>query len=491
MNTTAPFPLLPSPLAVLPWNTEVDMTNPCLNTDSYKLSHYLQLPAEQQGTFSYIESRGGLFSKTLFAGLQAELIEMVSTPITMQHVEFAKKFADEHGEPFNYEGFKSIVEECNGYFPVRISALPEGSIVETHRCLVTVETDNEKYKWCVGFLEKRLLRAVWYMSSVATLSWHIRQSIMAALEKSGTPAGIWFKLHDFGGRGVSSLQSAGLGDCGHLYSFKGTDTPAGILAAMKYYGAKMVGFSIPAAEHSTITVYGRAGEARAYRKMLELFARPGSTVAVVSDSYDIENAVTNIWGKELRQEVIDSGATVVIRPDSGDPVTVVMMCIRKLDEAYGSVVNDKGYRVLNHVRVIQGDGINARTIDDILEAVLDAGYSADNIAFGMGGELLQGVMRDDNKYAMKCSAALMEGIGWIDVFKDPITDPNKRSKKGRQTTLSRVRDDGSTEFVTVREDQSADLLSTGWKIALELKYDCGKLLNFVTFEEVQRNAGNV
>ncbi len=167
----------------------------------------------------------------------------------------------------------------------------------------------------------------------------------------------------------------------------------------------------------------------------------------MSDGFNIYNAVENIWGEELRQEIIDSGATLVVRPDSGDPVEVCTWIVKKLDEKFGSTVNEKGYKVLNNVRIIQGDGVTTQVIVDVLHAFKEEGYSADNIAFGQGGALLQTVNRDDQKFAMKCSAIEVDGV-WVDVFKDPITDQGKRSKKGRLCTVKNV--DG--EVVTVREE---------------------------------------
>ena len=74
------------------------------------------------------------------------------------------------------------------------------------------------------------------------------------------------------------------------------------------------------------------------------------------------------------------------------------------------------------------------------------GLSADNVAFGMGGELLQKLNRDTQKFAMKASAICINGE-WRDVYKDPITDPGKRSKRGR---LALVRRNESVQ--TVRAD---------------------------------------
>lgn len=205
------------------------------------------------------------------------------------------------------------------------------------------------------------------------------------LERSGDVAGLPFKLHDFGARGVSSLESALIGGMAHLVNFQGTDTMSALLGARTYYAEPMAGFSIPAAEHSTITAWGREGEAEAYRNMLRQFARPGSLVAVVSDSYDLEHAVTALWGRELRQAVIDSGATVVIRPDSGEPTAIVLRTVQALDAAYGSDVNAKGFKLLRHVRVIQGDGITRESIQSIRAALQAHGCSADNVAFDQGG----------------------------------------------------------------------------------------------------------
>jgi nicotinamide phosphoribosyltransferase len=280
-------------------------------------------------------------------------------------------------------------------------------------------------------------------------------------------------LHDFGFRGVSSYESAGIGGAAHLVNFKGTDTVAALLYARKYYDAKMAGFSIPASEHSTVTSWGRENEVEAYRNMLKLFGKPGAVLAVVSDSYNIYDACSKLWGTELKEEVINSGANLVIRPDSGDPPQIVAECLRILDEHFGHTINDKGYKVLNNVSVIQGDGINQANIDRILYRATTAGFSADNITFGQGGGLLQQVDRDTLKFAMKCSAAKVNGE-WRDVYKQPITDFGKESKKGRVTLYK-------TENGFVTDIEGA----LEYPIALQTVYENGQLHNLVDFETVR------
>lgn len=281
---------------------------------------------------------------------------------------------------------------------------------------------------------------IWYPTTVATQSYFIKKLILKYLEKTSDDprAEIHFKLHDFGARGVSSRESAMIGGAAHLVNFMGSDTVIGVWCANKVYGSKMAGFSIPAAEHSSITSWGKKNEVEAYRNMLRQFAKPGSLVAIVSDSYDLWNAITHLWGEELKREVVESGATVIIRPDSGHPPTVVLKSLQLLEEKFGSKKNSKGYKVLNNVRVIQGDGINHDSIEEILHTITEAGFSATNVAFGMGGALLQQVNRDTQKFAMKCSSAIVDGVE-VDVFKDPITDDGKRSKAGR---LDLINDNG-------------------------------------------------
>lgn len=464
--------------------------NLILNTDSYKASHWLQYPPGTEETFFYVESRGGTYDKTVFFGLQAILKGWLGTPVSHADVDEARDFFAAHGEPFNEAGWRHIVQAHDGRLPLRIRAVAEGSVVPTHQALVTVESTDPEAFWLPSYLETLLLR-LWYPVTVATLSWQVKRTIAAFLQKtSDDPAGqLPFKLHDFGARGASSAESAALGGMAHLVNFMGTDTVQGVLAARAWYGEPMAGFSIPAAEHSTITSWGRDREVDAYRNMLRHFARPGSIVAVVSDSYDIFNAISQHWGTTLRQQVIDSGATLVVRPDSGDPVEVVHRCLQLLNEAFGSTLNGKGYKVLNHVRVIQGDGVNPTSIRAILERITTAGFSADNLAFGMGGALLQKVDRDTQKFALKCSAARIDGQ-WVDVFKAPITDAGKFSQRGR-LTLARHRETGEWKTVPVppgvgRPDELT--LEPGWTHAMETVWENGELVRDQSFAEVRQRA---
>lgn len=458
------------------------MHNIILNADSYKYSQFNQYPDGAEYVYSYIESRGGKFDTTVFFGLQAFIKEYLTTPVTMDMIDEAEAIITAHGEPFNREGWEYIVREHGGRLPVQINAVPEGTVVPVKNILASIINTDPKCYWLTSFLETALLRAVWYPTTVATNSREIKKVILDALERTGTPADIAFKLHDFGARGVSSLESAGIGGAAHLVNFMGTDTVEALLFARRYYGADMAGFSVPAMEHSTVTSWGRENEVRAYRNMVKKNGRPGGIVSAVSDSYNIFEACA-LWGTELKQDILDSGATLVVRPDSGDPAAVVLRCLQILEQYFGATINDKGFKVLDNVRVLQGDGITIESIGLILDTIIAKGYSADNLVFGQGGALLQIVNRDDQKFAMKCSAARINGK-WVQVFKDPITDQGKRSKKG-QLKLVKTLLDGKPHFFTVQDDEPdfSQLRDT-----LVPVYEDGEVLLTYTLAEVRSNA---
>jgi nicotinamide phosphoribosyltransferase len=451
--------------------------NLLLDVDSYKVSHPHQLPPGTEYTYSYIESRGGVFDRTLFFGLQMWLKKYLR-PITTNQIDEASKFWKLHGQPFDRTLWDYIVSKHNGHLPILIKAVPEGLVIPVHNVLVTIVNTDPKCYWLPGFLETSMLRAVWYPTTVATVSWHAKQQIKSALEISSdldVNSSLQFKLHDFSARGVSSEETASLGGCAHLVNFMGTDTVSGVLAARRYYSAEMAGFSIPAMEHQTVTTWTQDGEVDAYNNMIDTFGKPGSIIACVSDSYDLWNAVNNIWGETLREKVIKSGSTIVIRPDSGDPLTVPIKTIELLGSKFGYNINNKGFKVLHKsIRVIQGDGITIESIPKIIKNLLDSGWSIDNLSFGMGGGLGQMVTRDTLRFAQKCSAAQINSQ-WIDVYKNPVTDSGKKSKKGR---LILTREKGHWETIRLNSNYDwADVLTPVWQN--------GQLLQDWTFDQIR------
>ncbi len=446
--------------------------------DSYKLTMPPQYPEGTQYVASYVEARGE-DTEIVVLGLQAQLDVWESNPITMEMIEEAASYLDQHGISWNRECWEYIVNAHEGRLPIRVDAVHEGTVVKGDNVVARVINTDPRCYWLTTHVETTLLRSLWYSSSVATLSRECKKIIKHYMQVTGADmSGLDFKLHDFGARGATSAESAALAGTAHLVNFQGTDTLEALIHARKVYKCPIAGFSIDAAEHSTITTWGREGEFAAYRNMIKQFGKPGKFFAVVSDSFDLMNAVTNGWGGELKDEVIKCGGTLVVRPDSGNPVHIVRDTILALMDVFGCEFNEAGFKVLpSCVRVIQGDGINIHSLEEILKEMVKHRLSVDNIAFGMGGGLHQMVNRDTHRWAMKCSAVCINGV-WYDVQKDPKTDPTKRSKTGIQAL---IKVDG--QFLTVRQDALNGRLDYLGRV-----FEDGKVIYRCNFVQVRQAA---
>ncbi|MBX5489371.1 MAG: nicotinate phosphoribosyltransferase [Mycolicibacterium hassiacum] len=448
--------------------------NLILNTDTYKHSHWNLYPPGTEYVSSYIESRGGPFPAHLFVGLQAFIKKYLLRPLTIDDIDEAEIVTRQHEIPFNREGWLGIVNEHGGYLPVEIEAVPEGTVLPNKNVLVQIINTDPKYPWVTSFFETALLRSIWYPTSVATISWLAKQLIREALEKtSDHPEILRDVLQDYGARGVSSQESAALGGLAHLINFRQTNTISGSLAATLYYNALRPAISQPNSEHTTVTSWGRDNEAKAHANLIEQY-RGWPFVVAVSDSYDLHNAVHNIFGRELKEQIINSGSTILVRPDSGDPATVISDTVEGLMEEFGYITNSKGYKVLpDYIRAAQGDGLTLDSLKRIYAELDRRKLAADNIYLGMGGGLLQYINRDTLAFAQKASAVRINGQ-WVDVFKEPRTDTGKRSKRGRLALVFR---DG--EYRTVRREEAAE-----GENLLRPVYRDGKLLVNDNFENL-------
>lgn len=464
--------------------------NPILNTDSYKLSHWKQYPPGTKRVSSYVEARGvdsnlfGIRTEIVHFGLQYFIKEYLMRPTTMRDIDEATAIAEKHGVPFNREGWLYILRNHAGFMPVRITGLPEGTVVEKGTVQAQIENLDEETFWVTSYIETALLRAIWYPSTVATMSREIKKVIAKYNAMTADNALLDFQLHDFGARGSSCFESSLLAGAAHLVNFTGTDTIHALPFIDRYYDGdpeKSYGLSIPASEHSTMTAWGREREKEAYENMVDIYGGEGRIVSVVSDSYDIYNAISEIWGNQLLEKVKTHGGTVVIRPDSGDPILTVQKCLMLMEEKFGVTTNSKGFKVLPpYVRIIQGDGINIKSIDEILKMMQNLGFSSENIVFGMGGALHQKLNRDTLKYSMKCNAIYRNGV-WQDVYKSPTDASWKNSKPGRQAVINV---NGRLLSIAKEETQPHE------KDHLQVVYDRGipREGMFSTFDEVKERA---
>lgn len=491
--------------------------------DSYKIGHAAMYPDNTQNVFSYFEARTGAKHKeVVFFGLQYLLKEyFLGQVITREGIDEAKALYKIHfggQDLFNENGWNYILEKHNGHLPLRIKAIPEGTPVTISNVMMTVEVTDENCQWMLGWLTnamETLLTHVWYPSTVCTNSREIKKIIKTHLDKScDTPElALPFTTHDFGERGVSSMESAGIGGLAHLVNFMGTDTVPAMIFGRDYYNADLntLAFSVPASEHSVATAEGEEGEEEYLLRMIRNY--PNGIVSIVADSYNIKRFVDE-YIRNAKDEILERWKNgnaplnrVVIRPDSprweGDtPHAQVAWILETLWDIFGGTINSKGYRVLHPCcGVLYGDGLDTEDIAHIYSYVTNhnnfgntkyayignhvdntdkgeraKGFDCSSVVVGQGGGLLQRVHRDQMRFAFKCSAQKRDGI-WYDVSKNPL-DKTKASKAGR---LALIKESGQYQTVRIEE-------LNGRKDLLETVFENGKLVKEYTFDQVRENA---
>jgi nicotinamide phosphoribosyltransferase len=460
-----------------------NLRNIITNTDTFKNVHYNLFAPGMEYMSAYVEARGGEFPVSVFVGLQAFIREYLMTPLTLEDIDEAESVAREQGYPFGRDRWLGILADHDGYLPIEIEAVPEGTVLPVKNVLLQIVNTDPKYPWVANYFETALLRAIWYPTTVATVAWLTKQQARNSMAAtSDRPELVETMLHDYGARGVSSTESAALGSLASLVSYSQTDTMPGVVAARKYYNADFAGRTSPNVEHAVISSWGRDREVDAIRNIITTYDQHGAVV-VLTDTYDHENCVRNILGKELRQLVIDFPGVVVVRPDSGDPVMVTADTIGWLMEDFGFTVNSKGFKVLPpYLRVVQGDGLTRDLVTDIFIELERRGFATENAAIGFGGGLLQQVNRDTMAFAQKVNAVMVDGE-WRNIQKKPSGNTLKHSKAGR-LALTR---DASGEYITVpRHTISPE------ENLLEVVFRNGKLIKKHDFHElVARAAADV
>uniref|UniRef100_A0A7S1FGW2 Nicotinamide phosphoribosyltransferase n=1 Tax=Noctiluca scintillans TaxID=2966 RepID=A0A7S1FGW2_NOCSC len=407
-----------------------------------------------------------------------------------------------------------------GKLPIRIEALPEGTLLTPGVCCFKITNTHPRFFWLPNFLETILVQ-VWYPMSVATQAREFKKTIQAysiLSQRVSQMAPVFslpgeftvknvaednlaihiaqvFDLLDFGYRGVSSHETAGLGSSAYYTAgLEGSDTVAGSRMLLRYYNAEgnysnvfealHGATSIPAAEHSTITSWAdvsedadyekyEMAEYNAFRNMIKQYM-PSFAVSLVSDGFNIWNAVTRLWPSELvpadggdsmralLAKRLESLQLSLIRPDSGEGVETLPQLLTVLntalkehfqedlaplvpifpaDDPYAAKYDALLAKIRaklgldgeanpfrrfkgQQMRILQGDGVALDTVGDMLASLLANGFCANCVHFGSGGGLLQKLNRDSLAVAFKCCAMYVNGKTYP-VGKDPIAGGKK------------------------------------------------------------------
>lgn len=476
-----------------------------LSTDAYKLDHRRQYPEGTEFVYSNLTARGTRLpdvDATVFFGLQAYLSQL-----QQRWQAFFDLEADELDEVLSsYDEFVTALLGSNnigtehfrqlhtlGYLPLRVRAVPEGTLVPLRVPYLTVENTDSRCFWLTNYLETEMSAQLWQPITSATLAWRNRALLDQRAALSGDEEAVKFQGHEFAYRGMAGTEAAAASGAGHLISFTGTDTLPAIRYIERYYpgnDGELIGASVPATEHSVMCAGGQDGELATFDRLLELY--PAGILSVVSDTWDLWRVLTEYLPARAEQIRTRDGK-LVIRPDSGDPELILcgdpdapagtpqhQGVVKLLAATFGTVVNAKGYRELDpHVGAIYGDSITFERADSITRNLMDQGFAATAVVFGFGSYTYQYQTRDTFKMAVKATWVQVDGVG-RDILKDPVTDDG--SKKSATGRLAVRRDEDGRPVLIQHADAGQEADSD-----LQTVFEDGKPLRTQSFADVRAN----
>ncbi len=480
--------------------------NPLMLIDFYKADHRRQYPLGTELVYSNFtprKSRQEGNDKLVFFGLQYFVKEYLIKQWNEGFFNLPKEkvVSDYKRRMDNALGKDSIpiehIAELHdlGYLPLIVKGLPEGTIVSSKIPVVTVYNTVPKFFWLTNYLESLMSAILWKPCTSATTAFQYRKVFNEFAKNTVGDTNIdfvYWQGHDFSFRGMSGIEDACMSAAGHLLSFYGTDTVPAIDFHELYYNAnsdnELIGGSVPATEHSVMCMGTKDNEIATFERLIEKIY-PSGIVSIVSDTWDFWKVITEFL-PQLKAKILARNGKVVIRPDSGDPVKIIVGdknatagspefkgAIECMWETFGGTVTEKGYKLLDaHIGLIYGDSITLQRQKDILNGLQEKGFCSFNVVLGIGSYTYEYVTRDTYGFAMKATYGEVNGEA-RNIFKDPKTDDGtKKSAKG----LMQVTE---VNGALVMKDQCT------WEEEkqglLQIVFENGKLVNEQSLKEIR------
>lgn len=426
------------------------LLNPMHATDGYKLGHRLQYPPGTTKVVSNLTARSAKNGNTIyrdrvvFFGLRYFIDDFLHARFTRDFfarpkaevvAEYSKRVGLYLGQtPTNDVAHIAALHDLQ-YLPICIRALPEGTAVPIGVPMMTIENTLPEFYWLTNYFETVLSSYLWLPCTSATTARCYRALFDKYAELTGVDSGfVDYQGHDFSFRGMSSLESAMMSGAAHMLYFRGTDSIPAIDWAQQYYDASnLIGCSVPATEHSVMSMGGMEDELGTFTRLIT-DVYPTGIVSIVSDTWDFWRVMTE-YLPALKNIIMAREGKAVIRPDSGDPYKIICGdiaapegtpqrkgAVQVLWELFGGTFTTKHFRQLDpHIGLIYGDSITPTLAERIMSTLYEHGFASNNVVLGIGSYTYQYVTRDTWGFAVKATYGEVNGEP-RDIFKKPATD---------------------------------------------------------------------
>jgi nicotinic acid phosphoribosyltransferase len=256
-------------------------------------------------------------------------------------------------------------------------------------------------------------------------------------------------------------------------------------------------------EHSVMSAGEYEKEFETLDRLINEVYRNG-IVSIVSDTWDLWKVLTDFIPR-LKNDILNRNGKVVIRPDSGDPVKIIIGnnnyestnhnystdkhpafygTLDLLRKSLGVTHRENGMLpLINNAGAIYGDSITLGRADAILDGIVNKlRLSPYNMVFGVGSYTYEYCTRDTNGFAMKATAVRKNGE-IVPCFKSPVTDDGgKISHKGIVSVYK-----NSEGCYTVKQNSSETDLDTCDFVKV---FEDSELLVEHSFDEIRQRVRN-
>ncbi|MFI8671932.1 nicotinamide phosphoribosyltransferase domain-containing protein [Bacillus paranthracis] len=354
------------------------LSNPVMLTDAYNLSHQ-RLKVNTDWEVSHIYNRKEGMILYGFAEMANRILEI---QITNEMIQQAKDASEMMGIIFPTELFERVVKECNGYVPIQVQSLAEGTWCPAGTPFAQVSNTEEGFGELVTWYEGIFLHAS-FPCGTATEAFHMRRYLEDMKEENGFDESFLIRLHSFGFRGHRGLEDGYWAGTSWNMFLHGTDD---FHTMIHTPNAKMG--SISALAHKVTQQYDV--EYDGYIHTIDATAEAGEkVVAIVIDTYDANRFIAE-YLVPLAGYAKEKGVHIVIRPDSGDVNEQVVDVYKKVQE-HG----------ITNVTAIIGEGMSFKNVmrTDFFFKMRQVPLTF--VSYGVGGGFYNHIDRDTLGFAMK------------------------------------------------------------------------------------------
>lgn len=445
--------------------------NPALMSDFYKQCHAEQYNGKITKIVSYETFRMNRLKRTpntekvIVAGIQRivrkELVNYFNKNFFGKPEEYVVDdyvYTITHGMTDKYVNTEKIRKLHRlGYLPLRIRGFKEGTRVPIKVPVLEISNTLPEFAWCTNFVETLLSNQTWYPCEMAGVYYNYRAiakkyyDLTVDDEISSNTA-----ISEFGFRGSKMTEAGIVAGMAALLSFTKTATIPALKETEYYYNCRLdednVGKGMISTEHSVMCSNTAidGNEVDFLRRLItEIY--PTGPISIVSDSYNYWRLLTEVYCKELKQDILEREGIVFPRGDSGDPIDIIcgeepieieeiqdlanlkqsdskkrfVYCkntgayyklvddawvhvgfetpvevkgtVQILWEAFEGTINSKGFKVLNSkIKCIYGDSITQIREEVTYARLMKKGFAANNVALGSGSFSAQCVEEIDS-----------------------------------------------------------------------------------------------